>query len=50
MKDMNEKKSYAAPQMEVIKIQAYNNLLTVSGAGTASDIGYGGVGSDEYGD
>ena len=51
MKNMNEKKNYVAPQMEVVKIQAYNHLLTVSGAGTASDIGYDGLGSDgEFGD
>ena len=50
MKNMNEKKNYVAPQMEVVIMQTYNHLLTVSGAGTASDIGYGGVGDDEYGD
>lgn len=50
MKNMNEKKNYVAPQMEIVKVQAYNHLLTVSAAGPASDIGYGGLGDDEYGD
>ena len=51
MKNMNEKKSYKAPQMEIVKVQTYNSLLTVSATGTASDIRYGGLGGDdEYGD
>ena len=49
-KEMNEKKGYMAPQMEIVKMQAMPMLNSVSASGAASDIGYGGVGSDEYGD
>ncbi len=48
---MNEKKSYTEPGMKVIRLKQRNHLLNVSGGGAASDIRYGGRGSDdEYGD
>ncbi len=53
-KEMNEKKGYVAPQMEIVNMQALpmlNSASAVSGAGEASDIGYDGLGSDgEFGD
>ena len=52
-KSINEKKGYVAPQMEIVNMQALpmlNSASAVLGAGEASDIGYGGLGDDEYGD
>ena len=52
-KEMNEKKGYVAPQMEIVNMQALpmlNSASAVSGAGEASDISYGGLGDDEFGD
>lgn len=53
MKNMNEKKGYVTPLMEIFRLETAPVLTSasaVSGSGTASDIGYGGLGDDEYGD
>lgn len=47
---MNEKKGYTTPLMEIVRLETVPMLNSVSGAGDASDIGYGGLGNDEYGD
>ena len=52
-KSINEKKGYVSPQMEIVNMQALpmlNSASAVSGSGTASDISYGGLGDDEFGD
>ena len=52
-KTINEKKGYTTPQMEIVRLETVPMLTSasaVSGAGEASDIGYGGLGDDEFGD
>ena len=52
-KTINEKKGYTTPLMEIVRLETVpmlNSASAVSGAGEASDIGYGGLGDDEYGD
>ncbi len=48
---MMKKKVYNKPQMEVVVMKDYPMLLTVSGQGAASDIGYYGTDTEGgYGD
>ncbi len=49
-----EKRSYQTPEMIVYTLDANATLLTtsnsISGQNAASDLYYGGIGDDEYGD